>query len=277
MRNSIFLLALLLVVPLGCVKETEPETECDDGKDNDLDGLYDCDDPSCAGLADCPPAPGDDDDATPGDDDDTTPGDDDDTTPSDDDDSSVADDDDVTPGDDDDATPGDDDDSAATDDDDDSGAGDDDDTYIGGPPPADFTLEDGNDTSDTYGQTFTLSAMVGQPVVIYFGFTTCGACQYCADALQALWDGHANWHGAAQIWLLNAAGYDPSYVDMVDGFHLPILTDDATQNVWTNWNALQGNVYVIHPDGTIYHFDDHLQCPGDANTIAGYLDILVGP
>ena len=275
MRTSLLLLALALVLPVGCVKETDPEAECDDGEDNDLDGLYDCDDPSCAGLADCPPAPGDDDDATPGDDDDTTHGDDDDLVPDDDDDATLPDDDDSAPGDDDDATP--DDDDSAVGDDDDSGAGDDDDTYIGGPPPADFTLEDGNDTSGTYGQTFTLSAMVGQPVVIYFGFTTCGACQYCADALQALWNGHANWHGNAQIWLLNAAGYDPSYYDMVDDFHLPILTDDATQQVWNNWNALQGNVFVIHPDGTLYHFDDYLQCPDDANTIASYLDILVGP
>jgi len=45
----------------GCVKETEAESECDDGKDNDLDGLYDCDDPDCAGLGGCPGDPGDDD------------------------------------------------------------------------------------------------------------------------------------------------------------------------------------------------------------------------
>ncbi len=274
MRALLLSLVILLVVPLGCVKETEPESECDDGKDDDLDGLYDCDDPDCAGVADCPPAPGDDDDATPGDDDDTTPTDDDDATPTDDDDSGVGDDDDSGVGDDDDVTPGDDDDSS---DDDDSGAGDDDDTFIGGPPPSDFTLTDGNSTSGTYGQTLTLSAFLGQPVVIYFGFTTCGACQYCADALQALWEGHANWHGNAQIWLLNAAGYDPDYGDMTALFHQPILTDELGQDVWLNWDALQGNVYVIHPDGTLYHFDDHLECPGDANTIAGFLDILVGP
>ena len=276
MRASILGLMILLVVPLGCVKETDPEAECDDGKDNDLDGLYDCDDPDCAGVAGCPPAPGDDDDATSGDDDDVTPGDDDDATPGDDDDA-TADDDDSGAGDDDDSGVGDDDDSGAGDDDDSGAADDDDDTTIGGPPPSDFTLTDGNSTSGTYGQTLTLSAFLGQPVVIYFGFTTCGACQYCADALQALWDGHPGWHGNAQIWLLNAAGYDPDYVDMVDGFHQPILTDEAGQDVWLDWDALQGNVYVIHPDGTIYHFDDHLQCPGDANTIAGFLDILVSP
>ena len=49
---------------VSCVEETDPETECADGEDNDLDGLYDCDDLDCGGIGDCP---GDDDDA--GDDD----------------------------------------------------------------------------------------------------------------------------------------------------------------------------------------------------------------
>ena len=53
------LLGTLAIV--ACVKETEPESECDDGKDNDLDGLWDCDDPDCAGLDGCPEAEGDDD------------------------------------------------------------------------------------------------------------------------------------------------------------------------------------------------------------------------
>ena len=68
------LLSLLLIACLcavsGCIEETDPETECDDGKDNDLDGLWDCDDPDCAGVAGCPGVE-DDDDAT-GDDDDAT-------------------------------------------------------------------------------------------------------------------------------------------------------------------------------------------------------------
>lgn len=59
------LLGTLAIV--ACVEETEPESECDDGEDNDLDGLWDCDDPDCAGLANCPEDEGDDDSA--GDDD----------------------------------------------------------------------------------------------------------------------------------------------------------------------------------------------------------------
>jgi hypothetical protein len=98
-----------LLVP-GCIQETDPETECDDAKDNDLDGLWDCNDPDCAGVAGCP-GDGDDDDAT-GDDDDTT-GDDDDATGDDD---TTGDDDDDATGDDD--VTGDDDDSAGDDDDD---------------------------------------------------------------------------------------------------------------------------------------------------------------
>ena len=57
-------LACLLGVGLPtCIKETDPESECGDEKDNDLDGLYDCDDPDCAGVGECPGTPGDDDTA----------------------------------------------------------------------------------------------------------------------------------------------------------------------------------------------------------------------
>jgi hypothetical protein len=90
--------ALMAWSVVSCVEETEPETECDDGEDNDLDGLYDCDDPDCGGVGDCP---GDDDDA--GDDD---VADDDDAA---DDDDDAADDDDDSGGDDDDSAAGDDD------------------------------------------------------------------------------------------------------------------------------------------------------------------------
>jgi len=66
------LLAPVLLFTACKVQETDPEAECDDGVDNDLDGLYDCDDPDCAGVAGCPG--GEDDDVA---DDDTTAGDDD--------------------------------------------------------------------------------------------------------------------------------------------------------------------------------------------------------
>ena len=62
--------------------EGDDPGECEDGADNDADGLFDCDDPDCAGAPVCQ---GDDDDAT-GDDDDAT-GDDDDSAVGDDDDS----------------------------------------------------------------------------------------------------------------------------------------------------------------------------------------------
>ncbi len=77
--------------------EGDETGECSDEADNDQDGLFDCDDPDCAGA---PPCQADDDDAT-ADDDDAT-----------------ADDDDAT-ADDDDATADDDDDDATADDDDD--------------------------------------------------------------------------------------------------------------------------------------------------------------
>ena len=76
--RSLLVLALLL----GCPADDDDDApgegrnagECSDGADNDGDGLFDCDDPDCAGAPSC----ADDDDAS--DDDDGTP-DDDDSTP----------------------------------------------------------------------------------------------------------------------------------------------------------------------------------------------------
>ena len=93
--------------------EGDEPGECTDGADNDQDGLFDCNDPGCAGSPDCAgddddddsTVPADDDDSTAPDDDDSTAPDDDDSTAPDDDDSTVLDDDDTTVPDDDDTTP----------------------------------------------------------------------------------------------------------------------------------------------------------------------------
>ena len=44
------LLSLLLLLT-ACT--TDPESICDDGLDNDADGMLDCDDPDCSGDAAC--------------------------------------------------------------------------------------------------------------------------------------------------------------------------------------------------------------------------------
>ena len=70
LRASAFPLLFLLVVSAGCgdvtIRETPPREgdeagECSDGSDNDGNGLFDCEDPQCAGSEDCiedqPPTP----------------------------------------------------------------------------------------------------------------------------------------------------------------------------------------------------------------------------
>ncbi len=116
MRNlsvlMVVLLGTLVLITVSCSQpliEGQNPGECENGADDDEDGLFDCADP------DCVPAP-----ACAGDDDDTAVTDDDDTFNDDDD--TAHGDDDTDHGDDDSAGPGDDDDSAGT------GPGDDDDT-----------------------------------------------------------------------------------------------------------------------------------------------------
>ena len=108
--HRVILLLLLAVLTAGCPQgevEGDEAGECDDGVDNDQDGLTDCADDECADATAC--AEADDDDAV-ADDDDVT---DDDDSGADDDDSGTADDDDSADGDDDDSGDDDDDDSSA--------------------------------------------------------------------------------------------------------------------------------------------------------------------
>ncbi len=131
----------LVLMPTGCPERTDDDDdaapaegddpgECSDGADNDADGLFDCDDPDCAGSPDCQ---GDDDDAQP-DDDDVQPDDDD-----------VQPDDDDAKGDDDDAT-----------DDDDSGGGDDDDAApVGCPGGAQTVTESEGNNEPPNANSFT--------------------------------------------------------------------------------------------------------------------------
>jgi hypothetical protein len=53
MRKRFFTLSILLLCACSRDPEGLNEKDCDDGKDNDLDGRYDCDDDGCAASATC--------------------------------------------------------------------------------------------------------------------------------------------------------------------------------------------------------------------------------
>ena len=96
MKRNLTLAPMFLVLAIAVVWSCNQEIvegqhagDCSDGADNDMDGLFDCDDDTCAGSPVCD---------GPGDDDDTSSSDDDDTSSSDDDDSMGPDDDDSSPG-----------------------------------------------------------------------------------------------------------------------------------------------------------------------------------
>ena len=53
MREFFFILWILVLVSCNRDPEGFSEADCDDGKDNDLDGRYDCDDDGCAASTPC--------------------------------------------------------------------------------------------------------------------------------------------------------------------------------------------------------------------------------
>ena len=95
--------------------------------------------------------------------------------------------------------------------------------------------------------------------------------------VQAVYDGHPSWAGNVQMWFMNPVGYDPDESDLVTYWHLPVLQDTVSDSAWTSWNALQGETYLVHPDGTLYWYDDYLTCPGDSSALSSQIELLVGP
>jgi len=188
-------------------------------------------------------------------------------------------------GDDDTAAPDDDaaDDDAGDDDttaaDDDTTAGDDDtwEPHGGDPVPCDFTLEDVNPSSATLGQLFTLSDHVGHLVLIYFAYGTCHACADNAAILQQHHDDHPEWDDTVQIWFLECPWCTVAYDDLVDDYHLPELQDTDEAGVWDTWGAEKGFAYLVHFDGTIYHFDDFFYGESDATAFVEMIEALLTP
>lgn len=50
---------------------------------------------------------------------------------------------------------------------------------------------------------------------------------------------------------VNAVGYDSGLPDLIAVTDLPILQDDSTANVWTNWSAVWRDVFVLGPHNEV--------------------------
>lgn len=51
---------------------------------------------------------------------------------------------------------------------------------------------------------------------------------------------------------MDAIGYDSGLEDLAAVTDLPILQDDYTANVWTNWGAEWRDVYVLDGNNEVY-------------------------
>ena len=57
---------------------------------------------------------------------------------------------------------------------------------------------------------------------------------------------------AIDIVHVNEEGYDSGNADLFAVTDLPVVQDDATQQVWTNWVAEWRDVYVLDADNEVY-------------------------
>ncbi|MAE64422.1 MAG: hypothetical protein CMJ18_09145 [Phycisphaeraceae bacterium] len=120
-------------------------------------------------------------------------------------------------------------------------------------PLADFSLEDLNPASATFGQNVGPAFYDGDVSGYYFTRAACGICQHRFDVLNDL-SLELESEGITDVRIIGING--PAWAGddlagMLAGRVLPFVQDDAQQNVWANWNADWRDVFILDRAGQL--------------------------
>ncbi len=112
----------------------------------------------------------------------------------------------------------------------------------------DFTLEDVNPSSPTYGQMVDRTD-TGHVTLLYIALASCGHCQADTDALGALVveQGDAWAEVSVRVLALNTAL--DSLPELADGHDLPILVDTDELNLQGQYGAERWYLYLLDRSG----------------------------
>jgi len=116
-------------------------------------------------------------------------------------------------------------------------------------PAPDFTLEDVNPSSSTYGTQVPRTAAAGHVTLLYIALPSCAHCQADVDDLGELVDimGTAWDEVSVRVLALNAA--HDSIPDLAEGHDLPILLDTDEANVEDQYGAERWFIYLLDRAG----------------------------
>ena len=137
-----------------------------------------------------------------------------------------------------------------------------------------YSLEDINSTSDTYGINITPSSYIGQVTLHYFGhqnWTTCSArVGNLDDLFQDLLDeGIDN----VKIFAIGKSQYNNSNSNWTNGNSIPVMVDPSPYTSWSNWGAGQRDLFFLDADGN-YHTDFNITTWNDDQIYATIMELL---
>jgi hypothetical protein len=138
----------------------------------------------------------------------------------------------------------------------------------------DFTLEDVNPTSPTYGELVPRTDP-DSVTVLYFALPSCGHCQADVDALGALVDaqGEAWSDVSVRIVAFNAAA--ESLPELADGHDLPILVDTEALDLESAYGAERWFIYLLDRDGIPQTLHYSLNFATEADRLVAEVDSLL--
>lgn len=117
-----------------------------------------------------------------------------------------------------------------------------------------FALEDINPSSASFGQTVDSMDLAGQAFILVFLDSRCAGCHEVAVDLWALYQENPDWGAALPIFAVqSAAGMEsPETTEvMVEDHDMPYLADTVDQGLWSGYDALNHDCYVVSESGTL--------------------------
>ena len=117
----------------------------------------------------------------------------------------------------------------------------------------DYSLEDINSTSDTYGTNISPSSYTGQVTLHYFGHQNWGTCSARVGNLDDLYqdlldEGIDN----VKIFAIGKSQYNNSNSNWTNGNFIPVMVDPSPYTSWSSWGAGQRDLFFLDADGN-YH------------------------
>ena len=119
----------------------------------------------------------------------------------------------------------------------------------------DYSLEDINSTSDTYGTNISPSSYTGQVTLHYFGHQDWSICSARVGDLDDLYQDLLN-EGIdnVKIFAIGKSQYNNSNSNWTNGNSIPVMVDPSPYTAWSNWGAGQRDLFFLDADGN-YHTD----------------------